>query len=66
MPAPKFGGSGGVENDPGKVKRSRLGISRNLVGPQMFLAPLTQLMQGATVGWAASEVADAKIRPVLR
>jgi hypothetical protein len=65
MPVPKFGGTGGVENDPRKIIRAELGIGANLVWTELGTTPVTQLRQRAGILGASGKVADTHIDPIL-
>lgn len=65
MPVPKFGGTGGIENDPREIVRTGLGIGANLVRTESGATPVAQLRQRDRIIGATRKVADTHIDPIL-
>ena len=65
MPVPKFGGAGGVENDPRKIVRTWVGIGGDFVRTKSGTTPVTQLRQRAGILGAPRKVTDTHIDPIL-
>jgi len=61
MPVPKFGGTSGIKNDPGKIVRTGLGIGANLVWTKSRTTPVTQLRQRAGILDPSRKVTDTHI-----
>jgi hypothetical protein len=65
MPVPKFGGAGGVENDPRKIVRAGLGIGGDFVRTKSGKTPVTQLSQRDRILGASRKIADTHIDSIL-
>ena len=65
MPVPKFGGAGGVENDPRKIVRTGVGIGGDFVRTKLGTTPVTQLRQRAGILDAPRKVTDTHIDFIL-
>ena len=65
MPVPKFGGAGGVENDPRKIVRTGVGIGGDFVRTKSGTTPVTQLCQRDRILSAPRKVTDTHIDPIL-
>jgi len=65
MPVPKFGGMGGIENDPRKIVRTGVGIGANLLWTESGATPFTQLCQRDRILGASGKVADPHIDPIF-
>ena len=65
MPVPKFGGMGGIENDPRQIVRTGVGIGANFVRTKSGATPVTQLRQRDRILSAPRKIADTHIDPIL-
>ena len=65
MPVPKFGGTGGVENDPRKIIRAELGIGGDFVRTESGATPVAQLRQRDRILGPSGKVGDTHIDPIL-
>ena len=64
MPVPKFGGAGGVENDPRKIVRTGVGIGGDFVRAKSGTTPVAQLRQRDRILGTSRKVADTHIDPI--
>ena len=65
MPAPKFGSTGGIKNDPRKIVRTGVGIGGDFVRTKSGATPVAQLRQRDRIHDTSRKVADTHIDPIL-